>query len=350
MGIGITTFNFYCLLRAQGYFTALKSVIEIGDQSIMVANWDDFAARIAREVGDFSHNHGEAITAKSLYESLGFENYKCIDTCESLDSLVFDMNKDLAETYGYSKQFDLVTNHGSSEHCFNQYQCFKNIHNLCREGGVMIHGLPFHGSLNHGFYNYQPSFFQWLVGANDYKLLSLAVVDVKSAKPVTPYSQSLVESLPSSIKEPRLIFVAIQKLTESEFRIPYDGQYLSNRLSPAPIVKEYQNYQKLSNDYIRYGNENVNSGKIEEAIFEYQEAIITNSYSWEGYLMMGIAQAKIGNLEEAIYSYQKVISINPNSSEAHYRLGVALQEQGNLDGGIKSYKRAIALLQPEWQK
>ncbi|MEG3857504.1 tetratricopeptide repeat protein [Microcoleus sp. herbarium12] len=316
----------------------------------MVANWDDFAARIAREVGDFSHNQGEPITAKSLYESLGFENYKCIDTCESLDSLVFDMNKDLAETYGYSQQFDLVTNHGSSEHCFNQYQCFKNIHNLCREGGVMIHGLPFHGSLNHGFYNYQPSFFQWLVAANDYKLLSLAVVDVKSVKPVTPYSQSIVESLPSLIKEPRLIFVAIQKLCESEFRIPYDGQYLSNSLSPPPIIKEYQNYQKLSSNYIKSGNELVKSGKIEEAIFEYQQAIITNSGSWEPYLTMGIAQEKIGNLEEAIFSYQKVISSNPNSSEAHYRLGVALQEQGKTEEGINSYKAAIDLLQPEWQK
>lgn len=350
MGIGITTFNFYCLLNARGYFNDLKSVIEIGDQNIMVANWDDFADRIVREVGDFSHNRGEPITAKSLYESLGFENYKCIDTCESLDSLVFDMNKDLAETYGYSKQFDLVTNHGSSEHCFNQYQCFKNIHNLCRSGGLMIHGLPFHGSLNHGFYNYQPSFFMWLVGANDYKLLSLTVVDVKSVKPVTPYSHSLVESLPSSIKEPRLIFVAIQKLSDSDFRIPYDGQYLSNSQSPAPTVKEYQNYQKLSSDYLNYGNELMKLGTIEEAIGEYQQAIITDSYSWEAYLMMGIAQEKIGNLEEAIYSYRKVISSNPNSSEAHYRLGVALQEQGKAEEGINSYKAAIDLLQPEWQK
>ncbi|TAF00730.1 MAG: hypothetical protein EAZ79_01810 [Oscillatoriales cyanobacterium] len=334
MGIGITTFNFYCLLKERGCFNNLKSVLEIGEQSIMVASWDDFAATIVRELGEFSHTPGAPIAARSLYESFGLETYNCIDTCDSSNSLVFDMNKDLQATYGYSEQFDLVTNHGSSEHCFNQYQCFKNIHNLCKAGGVMVHGLPFHGSLNHGFYNYQPCFFVGLAAANNYKLLALSVVDVKSVKPVTPYSPYLVESLTSSIKEPRLIFVAIQKLSDSEFRIPYDGKYLSNSASTAPAVEEYRNYQKLSGDYINSGNELVNSGTIEEAIFEYQQAIITNPHSGQAYLLMGIAQAKIGKLEEAIYSY---------------RLGVALQQQGKLEEGMESCKRAIALIHPDWQ-
>lgn len=349
MAIGITTLDFYSLLKNQGYFNGLKTVCELGSQKIAVKGWDDFASHIDLAVEDLAPAPVENITAKFLYESLGFDLYKCVDTDESPEALVFDLNKSFQQAYGYSHQFDLVTNHGTSEHCFNQYQCFNNIHDLCNEGGLMIHCVPFQGLLNHGFYNYHPSFFMWLAAANNYKLLSMTITDANVTS-LTPYSDYTVKSLVTLPQEQRLIFVAFQKLDNIEFRVPYDGQYLSNTISPGSIVSEYRAYQKLSNDYLKRGNQFVELGQIEEAIFEYQQAIITNIYAWDGYILMGVALQKLGKLDEAIDSYRKAILYNRNSAEAHYRLGVALQEHGKTEEGIKSYQRAIDLLQPQWQK
>ncbi|MCC3405799.1 MAG: tetratricopeptide repeat protein [Microcoleus sp. PH2017_10_PVI_O_A] len=344
MAIGITTLDFYSILIDRGYFKDLKSVCELGSQEVVVRNWEDFASRVPQVeplVEGFDPSNRQTIAAKFFYEKLGFELYKCIDTDESPDALVFDLNKSFKETYGYSQQFDLVTNHGTSEHCFHQYQCFSNIHDLCKVGELMIHCLPFQGALNHGFYNYHASFFMWLAAANNYQLLSLVVTEANVTS-LIPYSDYIVRSLVTCSQEHRLIFVAFQKLDDIEFRVPYDGQYLSNTVSPGAIVSEYRAYQKSSSDYINRGNQLVESGQIEEAIFEYQQAIITNIYAWNGYILMGVALQKLGQLDEAIDSYRKAILYHPKSAEANYRLGVALQQQGKLEEGMESCKRAIA--------
>ena len=62
---------------------------------------------------------------KYLYEWLGVTEYDSIDADGLYGAHVFDLNKDIGESYNFKKQYDLVTNHGTTEHVFNQYRCFK---------------------------------------------------------------------------------------------------------------------------------------------------------------------------------------------------------------------------------
>jgi hypothetical protein len=109
----------------------------------------------------------------NFYRALGFGSYDAIDINSKFGSLVMDLNLDLRAHYNYRKRFELVTNSGTGEHLFNQYQVFKNVHDLCAPNGLMLHVMPFANWLNHGFFNYQPVLYADLAAANDYELVRL---------------------------------------------------------------------------------------------------------------------------------------------------------------------------------
>jgi hypothetical protein len=74
------------------------------------------------------------------------------------------------------EKFDLLTNYGTLEHVNNQYQSFKNMHDLTKIGGCMIHALPLVNNWpNHCRYHYPETFSTALAQANEYKVLSAKV-------------------------------------------------------------------------------------------------------------------------------------------------------------------------------
>ena len=136
------------------------------------------------------------------FEDLNFQEYLAIDINTELRSVAMDLNFILRDKYNYTQTFDLVTNNGTSEHCFNQLTCFKNIHDLCVSGGLMIHVLPVGGYENHGLYNYHPTFFYNLAAANHYKVLGIYLSTNKTVDDslwvlpgLIPYQTNLISSL-----------------------------------------------------------------------------------------------------------------------------------------------------------
>ncbi len=111
---------------------------------------------------------------ESFYKALGFKSYASIDVNTKYGSLMMDLNKDIRQTYGYAETFDLVTNNGTGEHIFNQYMVFKNIHDLAKPGGLMLHIMPFVNWVNHGFYNFHPLLYADLATSNGYELIKLS--------------------------------------------------------------------------------------------------------------------------------------------------------------------------------
>src|SRR5262245_28299036 len=122
------------------------------------------------------HAGGAPMTA-DFYRAAGFSRYEAIDINSRYGSHVMDLNKDLDRDYGFSQQYDLVVNTGTSEHVFNQAAFLRNAHNLTRPGGLMLHVVPFTGYTNHGFYNYQPGLFYDLAAANGYQVVRVRLAD-----------------------------------------------------------------------------------------------------------------------------------------------------------------------------
>jgi SAM-dependent methyltransferase len=160
---------------------------------------------------------------------MGFQDYKCIDANGQNDALVFNLNEDL-KSKGFAEQFDVVTNHGTTEHCFDQQNAFRNIHNLCAKGGIMLHGLPFQGYLNHGFYNYHPNFYSDLAIANGYELIGLFVNIDADAGDLSSYSSALMKHLSMSPLSTTALFAVLRKVNDEEFRTPFQGKFAGDAI------------------------------------------------------------------------------------------------------------------------
>lgn len=84
--------------------------------------------------------------------------------------LCFSVPEDLLD------RFHVITDFGTIEHVDNQYQVFKNIHDMCSIEGVMIHVSP---SLNywkfHCRYLYSKEFFLKLAELCKYEILDLKI-------------------------------------------------------------------------------------------------------------------------------------------------------------------------------
>jgi hypothetical protein len=97
------------------YFDSAKNILELGAQEYLVNN---------TVVGYFKNLFTYPLTSLDMNGENG--------------SLRVDLAKDLPamETY------DLITNFGTTEHVSNQYVCWKNVHTLLDDGGLVISEIP----------------------------------------------------------------------------------------------------------------------------------------------------------------------------------------------------------------
>jgi hypothetical protein len=157
-----------------------KNMLELGDQVL-----DNF---ISDEVG-FN-------IAKPYYASLGY-NHTSVDINGKNGAVNHDLTKPRSE---FNNKFNIVTNHGTSEHIIDQYGVFKQLHDWGAEDCVYTHIVPLtpeeHKAIlgrpfpRHGFWEYSTKFWVELSKACNYELVS-ATTDVRNPAvkyPVNHYS------------------------------------------------------------------------------------------------------------------------------------------------------------------
>jgi len=84
-------------------------------------------------------------------------------------------------------------------------------------------------------------------------------------------------------------------------------------------------------------------GKLEEAVFYYQQALNDNPNLQEVHYNLGVVLYERGDLLGAYQSYKKAISLKRDDVNAYYNLGIVLQNQGLFAAAIDSYEQAINL-------
>ena len=119
------------------------------------------------ELGNQIRDKKEA--AKKAYQSLGVEHIS-IDLNGLDGSLLLDLNKPMP--FVFLSQFDVVTNYGTIEHINNQYQAFRNMHDMCKRDGIMLHTLPMedYAYPEHCRYYYSEPFVRDLGNACNYQI------------------------------------------------------------------------------------------------------------------------------------------------------------------------------------
>jgi SAM-dependent methyltransferase len=154
---------------------------------------------------DIHFEGGIGLSAREWMEARGWD-YTCIDTDGHASALRLDLNtcSALDVGVGCANAFDVVTNHGTSEHVFNQHNVFKLMHDLTKLDGIMIHAVPTPKfGRPHGFYTYDEIVFHDLAYANNYEIERMYRKD-------DPYE---------------IILVVLRKIANIPFDTPQQGMY-----------------------------------------------------------------------------------------------------------------------------
>jgi hypothetical protein len=181
--------NIECMfyLQERGYLTADKNkLLDIGPQNVhncTAQQVRDFALRqgitVAAEVLDkeakrlayFSTPRPEERTTlfSEIAELTNIE-YHAFDVCPAPKTELLDLNFDTLPVR-HRELYDVVLNFGTTEHIFNQWNCFALIHDATKVGGIIYCVLPATGYLDHGYFCYTPLFFKDIARANNYEIV-----------------------------------------------------------------------------------------------------------------------------------------------------------------------------------
>lgn len=181
MGIARSAFKLLLEEAKKGSFKG-KKILQLGRQHTFLTFTD--AIRLAEKANfnlfhfnDIQLSFNSELKSKgyiddvTLFRLLGFETVHSLDVSPYENpSIVHDLNSPIpAELY---QQYDVVFDGGTLEHIFAISQAFKNIHELLKEGGVVIHSSPSHNHVDHGFYMFSPTLFSDYYSANKYQILT----------------------------------------------------------------------------------------------------------------------------------------------------------------------------------
>ena len=76
------------------------------------------------------------------------------------------------------------------------------------------------------------------------------------------------------------------------------------------------------------------TGRVDEAMAEFREAIRIDPDFAIGHYNLGVALKEQGKLDEAIVEYRAAIRIDPDDAYAHENLDIALEEQARRNEAI----------------
>ena len=85
------------------------------------------------------------------------------------------------------------------------------------------------------------------------------------------------------------------------------------------------------------------SGRPEEAIRSYLQAVHVDPDYAEAYNNLGVAYADKKMLPEAVRYYSSALRINPGFDRAHHNLGLVLARQGKLDEAVPHFYEAVRI-------
>jgi hypothetical protein len=229
MGLGPPVIELYRQLKLQGALEGITNVMELGSQdfwcpqkNLVIALFKAFGKTV-EDPALLNTSNASQKPARLLYEALGIK-YRCVDVDGREGSVVMDLNFDPVPD-AHKEKYGLVTNHGTSEHILNQYNIFKVMHDFAQVGGVFVHAVPFTVHLEHGFFNYQPNFFEALARYNSYETLGIWVGPDWQLASFVPWDPMLLDFLTLNSKTTHLLVVAQRKMYNKEFCVPFQEIY-----------------------------------------------------------------------------------------------------------------------------
>ena len=212
------------IFHAKDIFCPGKTIVDFGDQGL-------FDASHANALFGLNLSGDKVSMVDTLYKHLGCKR-EIVDLKEGC--IRVDLNHSIKSDIKLKNLGDITTNHGTSEHVYNQVSFFEAMHIMTKPGGHMMHVLNCQGwadgnGYGHGFFLYQPKFISLLAKYNNYNIIrfwyspSSPSPVIKEFSPVE-YPKMVLPQYWSNQAYPHFssLIVIFEKQGNSDFRIPQE--------------------------------------------------------------------------------------------------------------------------------
>jgi SAM-dependent methyltransferase len=112
----------------------------------------------------------------AFFHQLGVSSLHAMDV-EPFEGaeVIWDLNQPIPERL--RAQFDFVIDSGTLEHVFDVRTALRNVVNLLRPGGRIVHLSPANNHCNHGFFQFSPTLFADFYEANRFSAVQVWVAE-----------------------------------------------------------------------------------------------------------------------------------------------------------------------------
>jgi hypothetical protein len=163
------------------------------------------------------------IDAQSLFDAMGMR-LTVVDLVASRGGeRIVDLNEPLPSDL--ADAFDIVLDAGTMEHCFNVGQAVRNILAMARVGGFVIHMNPM-TMINHGFFNFSPTFYHDFYGQNGHELM--APICGVSANGIKVTYQKVDHTRRQRVTDSAMVLSVVRKQNDHAPIWPMQSKYLQN--------------------------------------------------------------------------------------------------------------------------
>jgi len=119
------------------------------------------------------------ISPESMFEAIGIKKKNYFD----VDKFNFDRPKILHDlqkpiTKKIKTKFDFIIDGGTLEHIFDIANVMKNLVKITAVGGRILHIIPCHNYVNHGFYSFSPTFIYDFYILNNFKIEEMYIAEI----------------------------------------------------------------------------------------------------------------------------------------------------------------------------
>jgi SAM-dependent methyltransferase len=173
------------LLAEHGIVDITQGSIELTPRQVRLFKEFELSGKLlSRKVGDARRNF---ISDEFLLRFAGFDEVRSLDAndFEGCD-IVYDLNRD--DPGDLCGQFDLILDCGTIEHVFHVPNAMKSIWAMLKVGGHVIHMAPTNNYVDHGFYQFSPTFFFDFYEANKFADLDVVLMSCTTDVNGTPWN------------------------------------------------------------------------------------------------------------------------------------------------------------------
>ncbi len=110
-----------------------------------------------------------------------------------------------------------------------------------------------------------------------------------------------------------------------------------------PLLAKVERLNQGALYYLKKGAALEATGKLKEALLEYENALKADPRSEQAHLNLLTLYGKLGQAEKTRRHYETLVKLNPNLAESHYNFGVFLVSQEQFQQAADMFRKALEI-------